>query len=233
MGLRDVLGISDYQIMIWGALISMPITVFSRWTPSFAKQRVDFTVKLSAEGEAVSDNPSEKQLSFREAFALVKHNRWFLMCTIVRFVQLLVPGTDKMFLYRFLIPKMQIRSKEYGGEMLYTLQQIVFGWPSLVLSPFAVKAVEKLRGPMLPLHLMNPTEISRSVLLLKGDDTGEPERKNVNAMTSVLLSCYMKKDKIRLEMAIYKGLCPFSRIAAPGGKIAPPGTNRPRWTSTP
>jgi len=148
MGLRDVLGISDYQIMIWGALISMPITIFSRWTPSFAKQRVDFTVKISAEGEAAPDSPSEEKLSFREAFALVKHNRWFLMFTVVRFIQLLVPGTDKMFLYRFLIPKMQIRGKEYGGEMLYTLQQIVFGWPSLVLSPFAVKAVERFRGPV-------------------------------------------------------------------------------------
>jgi len=50
MGLKDVLGVTDYQIMIAGVVIFAPLTIFSRWLPTFAKQRVDFTIKVNAGG---------------------------------------------------------------------------------------------------------------------------------------------------------------------------------------
>jgi len=150
MGLKDILGITDYQIMIWGALLFAPLTIFSRWLPSFAKQRVDFTVKVRAEGEeedAAEDE--EKKLTFRESFAIVKHNRWFMMWLVVNFIRIIVPRTDDMFLYRFLpVPKMRFRGQEVGGELLLVIKTIISGAPGLLLSPLAIKAVNLFRGPV-------------------------------------------------------------------------------------
>lgn len=146
MGLKSVLGITDYQILIWGAIIFAPLTIFSRWLPSFAKQRVDFTVKVNAENEAVTEEVLEERMSLRESFTIVKHNRWFIMWAIVNLIRVILPKTDEMNLYRFLLPKMNVRGKELGGEILYTVKGIITGLPAFLLSPLAVKAVDKFGG---------------------------------------------------------------------------------------
>ncbi len=146
MGLKDVFHITDYQIMIWGAMLFAPLTIFSRWLPSFAKQRVDFTVKVNAEGEAPTEQQAEEQLSFRESFAIVKHNRWFMMWMVVNFIRIIMPRTDELFLYRFLLPKIKFRGNELGGEILYTVKNVISGLPAFLLSPFAIQAVNKFGG---------------------------------------------------------------------------------------
>jgi len=147
MGLKDILGITDYQIMIWGAMIFAPLTIFSRWLPSFAKQRVDFTVKVNAEGETLSEETQEQRLSFRESFAIVKHNRWFMMWLVVNFIRIIVPRTDEMFLYRFMpVPKLRFRDQEIGGELLFAIKSVVCYAPGFLMSPLAVRAVELFRG---------------------------------------------------------------------------------------
>jgi len=153
MGLRDVLGITDYQIMIYGALIFAPVTLFARWLPSFAKQRVDFSTKLKGEGEETEDKEGEangeEKLSLRETFAVVKHNRWFMMFVVVNLIRIFVPKTDDMHLYRFLpVPKLpfRFRGEELGGEMLFAFKNFVGGIPTLLLSPFALQAVKFFGG---------------------------------------------------------------------------------------
>lgn len=141
MGLSDVLGITHYQIMIYGASIFLPLTIFSRWLPSFAKQRVDFTVKVEGEDELQNEAEPEKKLSLRESFAIVKHNNWFIMWTVVNLIRVVIPRTDDMYLYRFLLPKLKVGNKELGGEILYTIKNVVSGLPAFLLSPLAVKAV--------------------------------------------------------------------------------------------
>ena len=140
-GLRFVIGLSDYQIMIFGALAFAPFTIFCRWLPSFAKQRVDFSVKVK--GEEEDEDAAERRLTFRESFAIVKHNRWFMMNTVVNLLRVLLPKNDEMFLYRFLLPNMKFRGKEYGGEMLWVFKNAVFGLPSVLLQPFAIHFVGK------------------------------------------------------------------------------------------
>ena len=147
MGLRDVLGITDYQIMIWGAMIFAPLTIFSRWLPSFAKQRRDLTIKV--EGEETRD---EEKFSFRESFSIVKHNKWFMMWLVVYMIRIIRPTTDELFLYRFLLPQadfmknMEFRGQPLGGELLYTAKGIITLLPGFLLSPFARKAVDRFGG---------------------------------------------------------------------------------------
>jgi len=148
MGLRHVLGITDYHIMVIGAMIFLPITIFGRWLPSFAKQRVDFTQKVNAQGE---EDTHAHRMTFRETFAIVKHNRWFIMWTVINFVRIFTPRTDHMNMYRFLvreIPGISIGGRPIGGELLFTLKDIIFGWPHFVAAPLAVHAVKFLRGPV-------------------------------------------------------------------------------------
>jgi len=150
MGFAGTLGwnLSDYRIMAVGAAITAPITIFSRWLPSFAKQRVDFTVKVNAQGEeAEAGQPAGEKLSLRESFAIVKHNTWFMMWLVINFIRLLGPGTDRMFIYRFLVPSKRVFGKDIDGLLIKTLfRDIVFGWPALVLLPWAQKSLEWFGG---------------------------------------------------------------------------------------
>ena len=54
VSLKEIIGLSDYQIMIYGALLFTPMTIFCRWLPSFAKQRVDFRIKVKGRGQIKS-----------------------------------------------------------------------------------------------------------------------------------------------------------------------------------
>jgi len=152
MSLKEIIGLTDYQIMIYGALIFAPLTIFCRWLPSYAKQRVDFTVKVRGEDNEASaaqaQGQAERPPSFRESLAVVKHNRWFIMNSVVNLLRVLLPKTDEMFLYRFLLPKMKFRDKNVGGEFLWVFKNAVFGLPGLLLQPFALKFVEKFNGKL-------------------------------------------------------------------------------------
>ena len=141
MGLKDVLHVTDYQIMIYGALLFAPLTIFSRWLPSFAKQRVDLTVKVKGEEEQ-----KEERLSFRESFSIVKHNKWFIMWLVINIIKIIQPTTDELFLYRFLMPNLKFRGYELGSELLFTLKSTLSITPGFLLSPFARQAVKRFGG---------------------------------------------------------------------------------------
>lgn len=151
MGMAGTFGwdLSDYRIMIIGASLSAPFTVFSRWLPSYAKQRVDFTVRVKAEEQAKKERSEEDKFSIRESFHIVKHNKWFMMWLVIDFVRLLGPRSDKMLIYRFLVPnKSLFGSAPIDGLLLKNISDIVFKWPALVLLPFAKKAVDKFGDPV-------------------------------------------------------------------------------------
>jgi len=153
MGFAGTLGwdLSDYRIMAVGATLTAPLTILSRWLPSFAKQRVDFRVKVNA-AEKEPENQrgeAEEKLTIRESFAIVKHNRWFMMWLVIDFIRLLAPGADRMLIYRFLVPRKRMFGKDIDGLLIKTIfRDVVFGWPSLVLLPFAQKAVSKFGDPV-------------------------------------------------------------------------------------
>ena len=142
MGLKDVLHVTDYQIMIYGALLFTPLTIFSRWLPSFARQRVDLTVKVRGEDE----QKEEERFTFRESFSIVKHNKWFMMQLVINMIKIIQPTTDELFLYRFLMPNIKFRGYELGSELLFTLKSTLSITPGFLLSPFARRAVKKFGG---------------------------------------------------------------------------------------
>jgi len=146
MGFQDVTGLSDYQVMIYGASLFAPFTMFCRWLPSFAKQRVDFTQKVR--GESETDEAAARAPTLRECFAVVKHNRWFMMWTIVNLIRMILPGTDYMFLFRFLIRPIQFRGNSYGGELIWGAKNIIFGFPIFALQPFANIVVGKFSSKL-------------------------------------------------------------------------------------
>jgi len=152
MGLKDLIGLSDYQIMIYGALIFAPLTIFCRWLPSFAKQRVDFTVKVKGEnqtGMAASDEAAaERPPTFWECFAVVRHNRWFMMWTVVNLIRMFLPGTDYFFLFRFLIKPLQFRGREIGGELIWGAKNIIFNGPTFLAQPLAVTVMNKFSSKL-------------------------------------------------------------------------------------
>lgn len=145
--------LTEYQVMIWGATLFAPIALFSKVLPSFAKQRVDYNLRVRADsmsspGEDLVERPAEERLSLLENFTIIKHNKWFMMWLVIDFVKLLIPGTDRMFIYQFLIPQKTLFGKVYTGIALKTILDIVMEWPCFVLTPLASKAVDRLGGPV-------------------------------------------------------------------------------------
>ena len=145
MSLRNELGITDYQIMVVGATVFLPTLILGRWLPSFAKQRVDFTQQLNADGET---DTHERKLKLREMFGVVKHNRWFIMWTIIGLIRIFTPYTNPAFLYRFRIGTINVFGRELGAEGLMTIKDLVFGWPAFIAAPLAIQAVKWFRGPI-------------------------------------------------------------------------------------
>jgi len=152
MGLRDVLGVTDYQIMVIGASLFAPLTIFGRWLPSFAKQRVDFTVKVQGEDKEAS----ERKPSIRESLTVVRHNRFFMMMVAVNLLRLLVPRTDFMFFYRFLVQPFRIGGFEVTGELLHTIRGLTFAMPAFLMQPLALKVVGRFKNKVnfLRLHAL-------------------------------------------------------------------------------
>jgi len=146
-GMKSLTGLSDYQVIIFGALLFAPFTIFSRWLPSFAKQRVDFSVTIKGEETSAeaTDGETQRSATLREAFSVLKHNRWLMLTTAANMIRMFFPITDYMYQYRFLFPKLTLRGKPYDGLVIWGLKNVTFGLPCLLLQPFANKVVGKFK----------------------------------------------------------------------------------------
>jgi len=135
MALRDVLHITDYQIFITGALVFILPSLFGGLLPSFARQRVSF-----------EREPGRKPPSLRESFAIVRHNRMFLINSICGFITVFTPAIDDKLFYRFLAPKLRLFGKELNGEALLVLKLTIVGLPGTFLQPLARQAIRRVGG---------------------------------------------------------------------------------------
>ena len=143
--MTSLIGLSEYQIMAYGALIFAPFTIFSRWLPSFAKQRVDFTVQVKGE-ETASIDASKKELAerpptLRELFSVLKHNRWLMVTTAANMIRMFFPATGYYNQFKFLFPKVKVGNNLFDGMFIWTIKNFTFGLPCLLLQPFANKVV--------------------------------------------------------------------------------------------
>jgi len=141
MGMTEMLGITNYQIMTVGALIFALPAIFARWLPSYAKQRVDFN--FTEDGEEAPPPPT-----LRESLAAVKHNPWFIMSTAISFITVLAPKADQLWLYRFLLKPMKIGKNEYGGEIIFSIKNSLCAIPGTILQPFALQFFKRFGGEL-------------------------------------------------------------------------------------
>jgi len=140
MGLRDILGISDYQIMTWGALLTFPLALTGNLLPSFVNQRVEFSHLA----------PGEKPLSIRECLSVARHNTWFMRGLIIGFIQVFTPRFDSMYFYRYLVKpfalKIGNRDLKFNSEMIFTVKNSIVPIPGTLMMPFARRYIEKFGG---------------------------------------------------------------------------------------
>lgn len=160
MGLKDVLHITDYQIMVYGAVCLAPLAIFARWLPSFAKQRVDFTKNAEDAGGEEAEAPP----TMRETIGVVKHNPWFITKTALDLLVIISPNTDQLFLYRFLLPKMKLGGKEIGSELIFFLKNFLVAVPGTILQPFALWAIKLFKGELQLMRAKVVVEIIATLL---------------------------------------------------------------------
>ncbi|MDR2687069.1 MAG: MFS transporter [Oscillospiraceae bacterium] len=155
-GLKDVLGVTDYQILVLGALILTPVALLGDLLPTFARQRVNF-----------ERDPDQRLPTLRENFAIVRHNKMFVIRVICGFLTVFTPAIDGMFVYRFLLSdRMTFRGKPVGGEIIKLIAQSVVGTPGTFLQPFARQFIRKVGGERNMLMLNHGTGIVQSLLSL-------------------------------------------------------------------
>jgi Na+/melibiose symporter-like transporter len=86
------------------------------------------------------------------------------MNTVIGLITVLTPKTDKMYLYRFLLPKMNFLGKPVGGEVLLFVKNSVAGTLGTILQPFALQAIRMVGGELNMLRLNSAIEAVTNLL---------------------------------------------------------------------
>jgi len=148
LGLRDILGISPYQMYVWWTVIFSVPAMLADMAPSFVLQRVP------------DPAPPQKTmrlkgvlLELRDSFAVMRYNRFFLVNTAARFFAVFTPGVAAINFFRFggvneTVERAFPAWKEKGNpELLYSIHNFATGAPGSLLQPFALRAIKRAGGP--------------------------------------------------------------------------------------
>ena len=153
MGLRDILGITDYQIFLVGGLITLPFCLTGNLLPSFMRQRVEFPAK-PIQDKYKDEKPLKRAWLFLAdtardvaySFSIMRHNGWFIRNIIAGFITVFTPAIDSMYFYRFLVQPIKIFGKEFKGEGIFSLKNSIITIPGTLLMPFAGRAIQRVGG---------------------------------------------------------------------------------------
>ncbi|MDR2524973.1 MAG: MFS transporter [Oscillospiraceae bacterium] len=144
MGLaKDRLKFSDYNIYVYGTLILLPLAIVGGWVHTFAKKRVSFN-PVGADG---IEKPTEDRRSLRETIAVLKHNKYLMLSSAASFFTVFTPTTDELPIYRYIMPRFNVRGHEVRGETLMSLRKQFSGIPITILYPFIGMITNKVGGP--------------------------------------------------------------------------------------
>ena len=143
IGLREVLGVPEHHIYLYGVLFLTLPTMFAEMAPSFKLQRVPD--KPMAEKETKGFKDFFKEL--KECFTLIKYNKWFLLDVGARLLTTLTPGVSENDFYRFCGVDEVMNTGKIKGEFLLFLRDNIVSLPGVVLQPFALPIIKKLGGP--------------------------------------------------------------------------------------
>ena len=159
---------SDYRVYTRGYAIALPLLLGHGIINTFLRNRVQFgpNSKRLAEMEAqleaheIEMPDEEPKLSFKESFALIKHNKYMIYNTIANILQQFTPGIDDYPLKRWMFPQRRIlgRGDPVRGEGYLQLSKQLSGLPITILYPFLGVMTRKLGGPkrtMILNHALN------------------------------------------------------------------------------
>jgi Na+/melibiose symporter-like transporter len=147
IGLKDILDLNPYVIFLIGTILFSIPAIFTDMAPSFVRQRVPDTPqpekKLSLK---------ELAIEIKDCFAIMRHNKFFLLNTFARFITVFTPSVSDGDFYRFcgisetvneLFPK---GKGKVNGELLLSIRGSIAYAPATIAQPFAVPLIKKVGG---------------------------------------------------------------------------------------
>jgi len=148
IGLRDVLGFSPYTMFVVGAVTTTIPTLLTDLMPSYVLQRVPDPVQPTETMDF-----RETMHEIKEGFLIMRHNKFFVVNTIARFVSVFTPRISDPDFYRFcgLNDTVDQAIEGWAGkgnaELLYAVRNFVTGVPGNALQPMSRRAINRVGGP--------------------------------------------------------------------------------------
>jgi len=147
LGLRDILGIDVYPMFTIWMVVTLVPSLLASLAPTFVLQRVP------------DPKPPEGKLTFREillevkeSFAIMRHNKFFVLSTAARFAATFTPNISEADFFRFggindtVEQVVQGWAGKGNAELLYAVRNFVVGAPGSLLQPFAMTMIKKVGG---------------------------------------------------------------------------------------
>ncbi|MDR1463924.1 MAG: MFS transporter [Oscillospiraceae bacterium] len=159
---RDRMKFSDYRIYVYGTLILFPIALIAGWLPTYARNRVHFHPEEKELEKSTPPRSLREKIkyfpdtlrSIGKSFSILKHNNYLILNSIASFITVFTPSSDDLPIYRYIMPKYHIGSREMRGEALIWFKKQFSGLPITILYPFLGVVVNKVGGPK-RMHLVN------------------------------------------------------------------------------
>ena len=142
IGMREILGVEEYYIYLYGVLFLTIPTMLAEMAPSFKLQRVPDKVMPEKEAQGLKEFFKE----IKECFVLIKYNKWFLLDVSARLLATLTPGVSDNDFYRFCGVNEVLNSGKIKGELLLWIRDNIVSLPGVVLQPFSLPFIKKLGG---------------------------------------------------------------------------------------
>lgn len=147
--MRDRYHWTDQRIFIQGFAMLFPFALAGGVIHTFARNRVTFdhTKNAAHASERKKEEPKEK-LTMREAFSVLKHNKYVLYWLIANFFNQFIPEFDSWMVWRFLVPSIRLPLiGEVNGPGIPALFGQFTGLPITFLVPFMRQIIDRLGGP--------------------------------------------------------------------------------------
>ena len=146
IGLRDIFGWSEYAIYIVGAVaLTIPSTILELG-PTFVIQRVPDKVQPTV---TMEEGLRGFYLEMKESFSVMRHNKYFILNTLAKFLGVFTPSVSDNDFYRYCgVDKViNTASGRLKGEFLLWFRDNIVSTPCNLIVPFALPIIKRFGGP--------------------------------------------------------------------------------------
>jgi Na+/melibiose symporter-like transporter len=143
IGARDVLGISEYHIYLFGMLLSSLPCLFTDMLPTFVLQRVPDPPE---EEQAEKRNVRQLMKDIVTSFSVMRYNRYFITQTVGSIVTTFTPSVPDNDFYRYCGVDKILHMGKWRGETIYWLRSNFASAPAKIIQPFSLGIMKRLGG---------------------------------------------------------------------------------------